>query len=168
MMFEKLFGKKKKEGQAAQEVEVKAYADGEVIALKDVNDGVFSEGILGEGIALKPSKGEVVSPADGVIVNVADTKHSCGIQLDNGVTLLIHIGLDTVMMNGEGFEVQVKNGQKVKTGKTLITFDCEKIKEAGHPDTIMLIVAENEEEREIEYQPYQKVTANKDIVLKIR
>ena len=95
-------------------------------------------------MAIIPSEELLISPCDGTICSVADTKHAVGIQLNNGMQLLLHIGLDTVSMNGEGFLVHVKEGQSVKEGQNLISFDRTKIKEAGYADTVIMIVTENE------------------------
>jgi len=146
--------------------ELKAYVDGKSIKLEDVADGVFSEKILGDGLAIIPSGSVVVAPADGIICTIAESKHAVGIQLDNGVQLLLHTGLDTVSMNGKGFDVHVKEGQRVSCGQKLISFDREEIKKAGFKDTVMLIVVENENELPINFQPYGKVSAGSDSVIR--
>ena len=113
--------------------------EGEAVSLKEVNDPTFAQEMLGKGIAIKPSKGRVVAPVDGEITILFETKHAISIVSEQGVELLIHIGLDTVNLKGENFKTYVKAGDKVKSGDLLIEFDTEKIKEAGY-DTITPIV----------------------------
>lgn len=113
--------------------------EGEAVSLKEVNDPTFAQEMLGKGIAIKPSKGRVVAPIDGEITILFETKHAISIVSEQGVELLIHIGLDTVNLKGENFTTHVKAGDKVKSGDLLIEFDIEKIKEAGY-DTITPVV----------------------------
>ncbi len=122
---------------------LKAFLTGTVMELKEVGDGVFSEGIMGEGIAIAPENDTLYAPADGVVsVLMEDSKHACGLTLAKGAELLLHIGIDTVDMQGDGFQYLVAEGQEVKAGTPLIRFDREKIKAAGHPDTTVCIVTE--------------------------
>lgn len=148
--------------------ELKACVTGKAIDLTEVADGVFSERMLGDGIAIVPSGEEILAPADGVICAVAETAHALGVQLSNGVQLLIHIGLDTVGMNGKGFQVLVKNGQPVRAGETLVRFSRDAIREAGLKDTVMLIAVENEYDRQLDFLPGRTVTAGKDSVARIQ
>ena len=123
--------------------EFKAFLQGKVIELKEVNDGVFSEGVLGEGLAIIPENDTLYAPIDGTIsVIMPDSCHACGISTENGMEILLHIGIDTVDMKGDGFEYLVEQGQKVTAGTPLIKFDREKIKVAGHPDTTICVIAE--------------------------
>ncbi|MGM0126023.1 PTS system, beta-glucoside-specific IIA component [Enterococcus sp. AZ194] len=105
---------------------------GEVHSLKEVNDGVFSEGILGEGIAIIPTENKVYSPVNGVITATFDSGHAVGITSDEGIEILVHVGIDTVQMNGEGFNYLVEKGQNVEVGDALLTFDMGLIKEHGY------------------------------------
>ena len=121
--------------------ELKSILDGKVIPIEEVQDEVFSQKIMGDGVAIEPSNTVVTAPADAdVTVVMADTGHACGLTLTNGLELLIHVGVDTVDMNGDGFKLLVKEGDHVKKGQKLIEFAPEKIKAAGHPCTTMLIV----------------------------
>ena len=133
-----------KSAQAAAESGAKtmrAYADGQVITLAEVNDGVFSSGVLGDGLAIRPENDTVYAPADGkATALIQDSKHACGLVLDNGMELILHVGLDTVNMKGDGFSYLVTEGQYVKAGTPLIRFDREKIRKAGYPDTIICVV----------------------------
>ncbi|ORO80258.1 sucrose-specific PTS transporter subunit IIBC [Streptococcus oralis] len=113
---------------------------GDVVALENVNDPVFSSGAMGQGIAVKPSQGVVYAPADAEVSIAFATGHAYGLKTTNGAEILIHVGIDTVSMNGEGFEQKVAQGDKVKAGDVLGTFDSNKIAAAGLDDTTMVIV----------------------------
>ena len=113
---------------------------GDVVALADVNDPVFSSGAMGQGIAVKPSQGVVYAPADAEVSIAFPTGHAFGLKTIDGAEVLIHVGIDTVTMNGEGFEAKVAQGDKVKAGDVLGTFDSNKIAAAGLDDTTMVIV----------------------------
>ncbi len=131
----------KTESAAADVKELKSILDGKVMPIEEAPDDVFSQKIMGDGLAIEPSNTVVTAPADcDVSVVMADTGHACGLSLPNGVELLIHVGVDTVDMGGDGFKLLVKEGDHVKTGQPLIEFDPAKIKAAGHPCTTMLIV----------------------------
>jgi len=113
---------------------------GSIVDLKDVNDPVFSSGAMGQGIAVKPSEGVVYAPADAEVTIAFATGHAYGLKTTNGAEILIHIGIDTVSMNGDGFDQKVAQGIKVKAGDVLGTFDVAKIAAAGLDDTTMVIV----------------------------
>ena len=113
---------------------------GDVVALADVNDPVFSSGAMGQGIAVKPSQGVVYAPADAEVSIAFPTGHAFGLKTTDGAEVLIHVGIDTVSMDGEGFEAKVAQGDKVKAGDILGTFDSNKIAAAGLDDTTMVIV----------------------------
>ena len=131
----------KTESAAADVKELKSILDGKVMLIEEAPDDVFSQKIMGDGLAIEPSNTVVTAPADcDVSVVMADTGHACGLSLPNGVELLIHVGVDTVDMGGDGFKLLVKEGDHVKAGQPLIEFDPAKIKAAGHPCTTMLIV----------------------------
>ncbi|MBQ7630256.1 MAG: PTS glucose transporter subunit IIA [Selenomonadaceae bacterium] len=153
---------------SAPVTELKAHATGESIQLADVNDGVFSAKMLGDGLTVQPGQSEVVAPADSTVCSIADSKHAIGLQLNNGVQILIHIGIDTVAMNGKGFTVHVKEGQQVNAGDKLVTFDRDEIKKAGYRDVIMMIVVENAKELPLNFQTYGNVTAGADTVVKFQ
>ena len=122
---------------------------GKAIALEDVNDGVFSAGMLGKGIGIEPAEGRAVSPVNGTVSVVFDTKHAIGITSDEGIEVLIHIGLDTVQLNGEPFNVHVKVGDKVKVGDLLAEFDMDKIKEAGYKTVTPIIISNTDAYKEV-------------------
>jgi len=118
---------------------------GDVVALSNVNDPVFSSGAMGQGIAVKPSQDVVYAPADAEVTIVFPTGHAYGLRTANGAEILIHVGIDTVSMNGEGFNHKVAQGDKVKAGDVLGTFDSAKIAAAGLDNTTMVIVTNTAE-----------------------
>lgn len=119
--------------------------DGEIIPLADIADGVFSEGILGNGCGLIPSGEAVYAPVSGVISTVAASKHAVGIEAD-GVEMLIHVGLETVSMNGRGFDVKVKLGDKVKAGQLLLTFRLDEIQKAQGVQSTSAVLVTNSDD----------------------
>ena len=131
------------EAEKATEGGMKAFLTGNVIPLKEVGDGVFSEGIMGEGFAIQPESDTLLAPVDAeVTVLMEDSRHAVGLTMANGMEILLHIGIDTVDMQGDGFTYLVSQGQKVKTGNPLIRFDRSKIKAAGHPDVTVCVITE--------------------------
>lgn len=134
---------------AGAEKTVVAPLTGKAIPLSAVEDGVFSEGMLGEGAAIEPTSGEVKAPCNGEISMVFDTKHAIGLVTEDGVELLIHVGIDTVQLNGKCFDVKVKAGDKVKTGDLLSVVDLEGIKAAGYRTVTPVIVSNTEDYAEV-------------------
>ena len=125
--------------ETPQEEEFFGYANGTILPLEEVHDATFASKVLGDGVAVIPSEGRIFAPADAVVTNLADTKHAIGLQTRGGNEILIHIGIDTVQLDGKFFKPHVKNGDTVKKGQLLIEFDLEKIKKAGFKtDTPML------------------------------
>ncbi|MFE5278781.1 PTS glucose transporter subunit IIA, partial [Bacillus cereus] len=121
-----------------------ASMDGKVIPLKEIEDGVFSEGMLGKGCGMKPSVGEVYAPFDGEVMLITPTKHAIALKNKEGIELLIHVGIDTVKMNGEGFQPLVEEGDRVKCGQPIMTFSISDIEEAGYATTTAIIVTNSE------------------------
>ena len=137
---ESLDSEKERVSEGAVEQVVTSPLAGEVIALEDTPDAVFASGAMGKGVAIEPSVGEVVAPADGVIRLLFPTNHAIGLATDDGAELLIHVGMDTVALDGKGFTAHVVQGSKVKKGQLLLSFDIDTIKEAGYPVTTPIIV----------------------------
>lgn len=148
-LLKKLFGMGKSEEKITEEV-IYSPADGTVMDLTDVPDPVFSQKMMGEGIAVEPSNGEIVSPAEGEVIQLFHTKHAVGIRTRSGIELLIHVGLETVNMNGEGFTAHIKEGDKVKVGDPLITCDLELIKEKASSTVIPIVIMNGEAVETIE------------------
>lgn len=162
MMLKKLFKKK-------NDTTVTLYSpvDGEVISLTDVPDPVFSEKMMGDGIAVKPVNGTIVAPIEGKVVQVFPTKHAVGIQTNNGLEILIHIGLETVGMQGEGFESFVEVEDVVKVGDKLITFNKNLVNEMAASDIVPIVITNTTDMKSI--QPVEKgeVRAGQDVILTI-
>ena len=119
--------------------EVETVADGQVIAITDVKDPVFSQKMMGDGFAVEPENGKIYSPVAGTVTSVFPTKHALGLLTENGLEVLVHIGLDTVSLEGKPFEVHVSEGQKVAAGELLVTADLEAIKAAGRETSTVVV-----------------------------
>ena len=130
---------------AAQTVILGAHLNGTVLALSDVKDEAFASGVLGQGVAIEPSEGKLYAPADGVVETVFDSKHAVSITAANGVEVLMHIGIDTIKLGGQHFEAHVQDGQVVKKGDLLISFDMDAIKAAGYPLTTPMVVCNSDD-----------------------
>ena len=144
-----------------QKVDTTLYAhlSGTVVPMEEVQDEVFASGVLGQGVAIEPSEGNLYAPADCVVDNLFDTKHTIGLMTDDGLELLLHIGINTVKLKGEFFEAHVKTGQRVKTGDLLISFDMEKIRQAGYLCTTPMIVCNSDDGKEVKVLASGKVQA---------
>ena len=123
---------------------------GNAIALEEIPDPVFSQGILGQGCGMEPAEETVCAPFYGTVTQVIDTKHAVGVTSKDGLELLIHVGMDTVDMKGQGFTCHVKEGDSVKLGQKLITFSMEAIKAAGHPTTTAVVVTNADDFAEVQ------------------
>lgn len=137
-MFKKI--KEKLGMKENKNIIIGAPIEGEAVSIKEVNDPTFSEEILGKGIAIKPSNGRVVAPVNGEIAIMFKTKHAVSLVSEQGVEILIHVGLETVNLQGEHFKSYVQEGDKVKAGDLLVEFDIEKIKEAGYDTTSPVVI----------------------------
>lgn len=135
-------GKKK---PATPEKLVYSPMEGTVIPLTEVDDPVFSEGMMGPGVAIVPKTGSLYAPADGVITVAFPTGHAVALKSASGMEILIHIGIDTVKLNGDGFQIHVSEGDTVRTGDLLVTFDPAKIQAAGYQTTTMVLVSNPDE-----------------------
>lgn len=141
-MLKGLFGKL---GISCKKEKIIAPISGKVVELTEVPDPVFSEKLMGEGIAIIPKDGLVVSPVDGEIIQIFDTKHALAIRSNNGIEIIIHIGLETVKLNGEGFELYVKEKQRVKAGDKLVYFDLDLINKKGYNVITPVIIVNGNE-----------------------
>ncbi|MBU5468641.1 PTS glucose transporter subunit IIA [Virgibacillus sp. MSJ-26] len=131
-----------KKSSEKEKLEIYAPLNGKVVKLEDVPDPVFNQKMMGEGIAIMPSEGKVVSPVEGKIVQVPESKHAVGIEATDGTEILIHVGLETVALKGEGFTVNVAAGDKVSVGNQLMKFNLDYIKEHAS-DSVTPIVITN-------------------------
>ena len=124
---------------------------GKVIPYTEIPDPTFASGALGEGVGVEPEEGVVYAPMDGEISSVADSKHAIGITGENDQELLIHVGVDTVEMKGDGFNTLVEEGDMVKKGQKIMEFSLQKIKEAGHPDTVVVLLTNSDDYEDVKY-----------------
>ena len=144
-----------------------SHMNGTAVKLEDVEDEVFSQKILGEGAAVEPSEGKLYAPCDGKIDSVFDTKHAVNMVSEDGVEILLHIGIDTVKLGGQYFEAHVSDGQEVKKGDLLISFDMDKIKAAGYKVTTPIIIGNTDDYASVEPAAENSISAG-DIILKIK
>lgn len=154
-MLKKLFGKK----EEVKDEAVMAPLSGAVRQLEEVPDPVFSEKMMGEGIAIEPSDGIVVAPFDGEIVQLFPTKHAIGIKGESGIEILIHVGLETVSLKGEGFEAFIKQGDQVKKGDKLIEFDLDVIREKASSTITPIIMTNGDDIESFQMTTDQTVVA---------
>lgn len=138
--------------------------EGKTVALSEVNDPTFSQEILGKGIAIEPSIGRVVAPVNGTVELMFETKHALSIVSEEGVELLIHVGLDTVMLKGKHYTTHAKVGDKVVKGDLLLEFDIEKIKAAGYSVITPVIVCNTADYKSIESLVGKAVNPSDDIM----
>lgn len=137
---------KRKEANEEVVTDLKAFLSGTVIPMEEVEDEVFSSKAMGNGLAIKPKNNIVIAPCNGVISLVMkDSKHAVGITLNNGAELLIHVGIDTVNMNGEGFTLFVQEGDKIKAGDKILQFDMDLIQKKGFLTTTVLVLTNSDE-----------------------
>lgn len=162
---------KKVTGKASRGAECSAIVSpvlGKAVSLEEVEDEVFSSGVLGKGIAVIPEKGEVYAPCDGEITTFFPTGHAVGIKTDQGAELLIHIGLNTVKLDGKGFQAVAKEGDMVKKGQLLLKFDIDFIKEEGYPVITPVIVSNSDEFVDVTPVAFGEVNPDTDILTLFR
>ncbi len=156
-MLKKLFGKNNK-------IQLASVCDGEVIELSEVSDPVFAEKMMGDGFAINPTKGEIVAPFDGEVSLVIDTKHAITVKAENGMEVLIHVGIDTVKLNGKHFETKVNTGDKIKKGDVLSVFDIEGIKSEGYPTTTPIIIVNSDDYESFEFENKGNISALQNVL----
>lgn len=149
----------KKAAPAAGKSTICSPLKGEMIPLSQVEDEVFSSGMMGKGMAVRPEEGKLYAPVDGKILSVFDTKHAICIEAENGAELLIHVGIDTVELGGKYFDVHVKEGDKIKTGDLLLDFDKKAIEDNGYRTVTPVLVTNTDAFKEIHGEPAGKVSA---------
>ena len=157
-IFSKLFGK--------QLDEICAPVAGEAVPVTKVNDPTFSEEMLGKGIAIRPSEGKVVAPCDATVDMMFDTGHAVSLIADNGAEVLIHIGLDTVNLQGKHYTVKAKNGDKVKKGDLLIEFDKDAIAADGYDTITPVVICNSADYKTVETETGKAVAAG-DVVIRL-
>lgn len=163
-MFKKLFGKKE---EPVKTIQILAPLSGNAVNLASVPDPVFSEKMMGDGIAIEPSEGIVVSPVDGEIMQIFPTKHAVGIRAKNGAEILIHIGLETVSLKGEGFETYVHQGDSVKAGDKLVSFDMATISEKAKSTVTPIIITNTDQAASFNFLSEGKVERGSTPILEV-
>ncbi|HCM90912.1 MULTISPECIES: PTS glucose transporter subunit IIA [Vagococcus] len=161
-----MFGIFKKNKKAELEATSKIYAvaAGEVVSIDKVNDPVFSQKMMGDGFAVIPTNGDVYSPVAGEIMSIFPTKHALGIKMANGLEILLHMGIDTVELGGEPFDIKVKEGDKVTSEKLIAKIDLEFLASAGKPNDIVVAITNTADKLEnIELTKLGTVTAGEVI-----
>lgn len=157
---------REKEANKEEARKFTAFLSGKAIPLAEVGDGVFSEGVLGDGMAIIPENEILYAPVDAEIAALMpDSRHACGLKLANGMEVLLHIGIDTVDMKGDGFEYLVQQGQKVSAGTPLVKFDRAKIKAAGHRDVTVCIISNEGNAQDIQFHTGINVRENESAVI---
>ncbi|WP_329124373.1 glucose PTS transporter subunit IIA [Streptomyces sp. NBC_01465] len=144
--------------------ELAAPVAGRVVSLDEVGDPVFASRALGEGVGIEPADGRVVAPVDGELVTVVDTGHAYGIRTADGIEVLIHVGIDTVQMKGEGFDVRVESGQKVRTGDLLVEVDLDAVRAADHSTVTLMTVTNTADLASVEPHTGQDAAAGDPVV----
>lgn len=155
-------------GFGKKEVNNNLYApvDGQLISIEKVNDPVFSTKVMGQGFAVIPENDEIVSPVSGKVTMVAKkSKHAVGFEMDNGFEVLIHMGIDTVELKGEPFELNVSEGQKISHGEKIATINRQMLNEKGKEDSIMVIITNSAEKEVTDLNVEEKhVSADDEVV----
>lgn len=160
-MFDSL---KKMFEKNAKTISLKAVEDGRTIPMDEVNDQTFAQELLGPGIAIVPSNGTVVSPINGTIATVMDTKHAVCIQGEDGLELIVHAGLDTVELNGKYYQTYKEIGDQVKAGDVLLEFDLEEITKAGYDVTTPIVITNLGDYKIAKCLTGQQVKAGEEVI----
>lgn len=150
--------------QAGAVSQIVAPVNGELLALKDVHDDVFSQKLLGDGFALEPNQAQIVAPATGTLVSLTETKHAFTLKTETGLEILVHLGIDTVELGGQPFEFTVKAGQQVQAGQELGTMDLDQIKAAKKEATVMTVITNMAAVQELSELSFNQVTAGQAVL----
>jgi|SRR5699024_7888141 len=164
-MFKNLFGKKE-DSPVESSLEIKSPFNGKYVKLEDIPDPVFAEKMMGEGFGIEPSDGEVVSPVTGEVMQVFPTNHAVGIKTENGIELLIHIGLETVAMEGQGFTGHVSEGDSVEVGDKLVSFDMDLVSKEANSTISPVIITNSDILKSFEIVDAGEVSSAQTVVAK--
>lgn len=150
-----------------KESKIKAYATGKVIPITEVQDTVFSQKMMGDGLAIYPEEPNIYAPCDGVITAVFEkTQHAIGMTLSNGMELLLHVGLDTVNLTEPVFSCHVRKDEKVKQGQLLISYDKAQLERLSYQDVTMCVILNQGNAKQVEIQAIQKAIAKETVIIK--
>jgi glucose-specific phosphotransferase system IIA component len=166
-LFDNVLNKKNKSAPILQTEKNTIYApvSGKFIELVDFPDEAFSDGILGQGCGIQPTEEIIKAPFNGEVIQLQDSQHALGLQSEDGMELLIHIGVDTVSMNGKGFRSLVKKGERVVMGQDLIEFKMAEIKKAGLNSAVAVIVTNSDDYNSVKVIPSDDVSVNAPIII---
>ncbi|OIJ20366.1 PTS glucose transporter subunit IIA [Anaerobacillus alkalidiazotrophicus] len=167
-MLKKLFGLGKSKGVKIESEKIFAPLTGKLLNIEEVPDPTFAQKMMGDGIAIEPTEGLVTSPVEGEIIQVFPTKHAIGIKSLGGLEILIHIGLETVSMKGEGFTTFIKEGDKVKVGDRLVEFSLDLVKEKASSIITPIVITNGERVNELTKENITTVTASKTEVIEVK
>ena len=159
-----LFNKLKKTNGSKKRITILAPIEGELIPVAEVNDPTFSEELLGRGVAIRPAGGRAVSPVNGSVTKMFRTGHAVTLTSDEGVEMLIHVGLNTVELNGEHFTKRVDTGDSVKTGDVLVEFDLAGITGAGYETVVPVVVCNSDDFSGFEVRNEKAVSEGEEII----
>ncbi|WP_445613279.1 PTS sugar transporter subunit IIA [Geobacillus sp. YF-1] len=162
-MFKKWFGK-----QPPKEETIVAPLSGTIVPLEDVPDPVFAQKMMGDGIAIDPTDGDVVALVDGEIIQLFPTKHAVGLRSEVGVELLIHVGIDTVSMNGEGFTAYVKTGDRVQRGERLLSVDVSLVRQKAKSAVTPIIITNGDALESLEKKAETSVTKGEMVLFQVK
>lgn len=158
-------GPEKTDGRGEMPEEISAFTSGEFIGIEKVKDPTFAQKVLGDGVAIVPSEGRIYAPCDAAVEMVMDIKHAVGLRTSAGNGLLIHVGIDTVNLEGKYFDVHVSEGQSLKKGDLILDFDRERITAEGYDTSACLIFTEHAEGTHVDREPERTVKAGEKIAV---
>lgn len=146
-----------------KKVNIFAPASGQLISLTSVSDNMFSQKMMGDGYAVKPSEDNIYSPISGTIVSIFPTKHAVTLKSDDGLDVLIHLGVDTVELKGKPFKINVQEGQKIKAGELIGTMNIDAINKAGKSDEIIVVFTNIDKVKQMSYNTPGKIQHGEEI-----
>lgn len=147
-----------------QSISLASPVDGIIITQKKISDRAFASGVIGRGVGIEPTSNSIYAPCDATVTALFDSKHAIGLTDNNGVEILIHVGIDTSSMMGEGFEIMTNKGDKVVQGQLLMTFNSDFIKKAGHDDTVIVVITNSGDYMDIIETKNERVSSQEDLL----
>lgn len=152
------------QANSGSDIIIQSPLNGNKVSLSDISDAAFSSGALGQGLAIQPAEGKLYSPVNGTIVTLFPTGHAVGLKSDEGVEVLVHIGMDTVSLDGDGFTIHAQADQVVKQGDLLVEFDIDKIKEAGLESVTPVVITNTNDYSEVRDIASETIEVGQDII----
>ncbi len=161
--FKKILGGNE-DGNVKKEIIISSPLTGKVLELSTIDDAAFASGVLGKGVAIEPTVGVAVSPVDGKVETLFKTNHAIGIVTESGAEILIHIGMDTVKLDGKHFTAKIEQGDVVKAGQVLVEFDIEAIKEEGYSLVTPIVITNSDNFKDIKFETNKDITASEKLM----